>query len=197
VLRPGTVGAYFLAFVSVAVATALRLAVDPFVAGVQFITFYPAVIITTLIGGLGAGLFCVVLSVAAAVFFVLPPQWSFYIEDLRNLLLVMLFMLIALSNVIFIAGMRYGIERRRDEQALQAGKDRLQFALDAAQLGSWQYDPRRGLASWDKRGQQITDMPQDEVVIEEFFELVHPDDREILDGSQRSTRLRRSKALRE
>lgn len=33
VLRPGTVGAYFLAFVSVAVATALRLAVDPFVAG--------------------------------------------------------------------------------------------------------------------------------------------------------------------
>jgi PAS domain S-box-containing protein len=178
VLRPGTVGAYFLAFVSVAVATALRLAVDPFVAGVQFITFYPAVIITTLIGGLGAGLFCVVLGVAAAVFFVLPPQWSFYIEDLRNLLLVMLFMLIALSNVIFIAGMRYGIERRRDEQALQAGKDRLQFALDAAQLGSWQYDPRRGLASWDKRGQQITDMPQDEVVIEEFFELVHPDDRE-------------------
>jgi hypothetical protein len=56
-LRPGTVGAYFLAFVSVAVATALRLAVDPFVAGVQFITFYPAVIVTTLIGGLGAGLF--------------------------------------------------------------------------------------------------------------------------------------------
>jgi len=83
-LRPGTVGAYFLAFVSVAVATALRLAVDPFVAGVQFITFYPAVIITTLIGGLGAGLFCVVLSVAAAVFFVLPPHWSFYVQDPSN-----------------------------------------------------------------------------------------------------------------
>jgi PAS domain S-box-containing protein len=177
-LRPGTIGAYFLAFVSVAVATALRIAVDPFVAGIQFITFYPAVIVTTLIGGLGAGLFCVALSVGAAVFFVLPPHWSFYVEDLRNLLLLLLFMLVTLSNVIFITGMRYAIERRRDGQALQASKDRLQFALDAAQLGSWQYDPRRGLASWDKRGQEITDMPQDEVAIEEFFERVHPDDRE-------------------
>jgi hypothetical protein len=30
-LRPGTIGAYLLAFVSVLVATALRLAIDPFV----------------------------------------------------------------------------------------------------------------------------------------------------------------------
>jgi K+-sensing histidine kinase KdpD len=177
-LRPGTIGAYFLALVSVAIATALRLSVDPFVAGVQFITFYPAVIITTLIGGLGAGLFCTMLSVAAAVLFVLPPHWSFYVEDPSNLVLLLLFVLVTLSNVILITGMRYAIERRRDEQVMQTSKDRLQFALDAAQLGSWQYDARRGLASWDKRGQEITDMPQDEVIIEEFFERVHPDDRE-------------------
>jgi PAS domain-containing protein len=70
-------------------------------------------------------------------------------------LLLLLFVLVTLSNVILITGMRYAIERRRDEAALQACKDRLQFALDAAQLGSWQYDPRGGLASWDKRGQEI------------------------------------------
>ena len=76
VLRPGTVGAYLLAFVSVGVATALRLAIDPYVEGVQFATFLPAVIITTLISGLGAGLLSVVLSVAAVAFFVLPPRLS-------------------------------------------------------------------------------------------------------------------------
>jgi hypothetical protein len=37
-LRPGTIGAYLLAFVSVAVATALRLAVDPYLLGAQFVS---------------------------------------------------------------------------------------------------------------------------------------------------------------
>jgi hypothetical protein len=61
-LRPGTVGAYAFAFVSAGVATALRLAVDPYVVGAQFITFFPAIVITTLISGFGAGFFCAVLS---------------------------------------------------------------------------------------------------------------------------------------
>ncbi len=56
-LRPGTVGAYALAIVSVGVATVLRLALDPYLAGVQFITFVPAILITTVISGFGAGFF--------------------------------------------------------------------------------------------------------------------------------------------
>jgi hypothetical protein len=56
-LRPGTVGAYALAVVAVAVATALRLAVDPYLVGAQFVTFFPAVVITTLISGFGGAFF--------------------------------------------------------------------------------------------------------------------------------------------
>jgi hypothetical protein len=67
-LRPGTVGAYALAFVPVGVATALRVAIDSYVVGVQYITFAAAIMITTLIAGSAAGLFCVVLSAAAAWF---------------------------------------------------------------------------------------------------------------------------------
>src|SRR5262245_27351856 len=81
-LRPGTVGAYAFAVVSVAVATAMRVAVDPYVVGAQFITFFPAIVITTVISGFGAGFFCAVLSTAAADFFVLAPRWSFSIDDL-------------------------------------------------------------------------------------------------------------------
>jgi hypothetical protein len=72
-LRPGTVGAYALAFVAAGVATALRLAIDPYVAGAQYITFFPAVMIATLIGGLGAGLLCVVLSAAVVGLLQMPP----------------------------------------------------------------------------------------------------------------------------
>jgi hypothetical protein len=43
-----------------------RLAVDPYVVGAKFVMFFPAIVITTLVSGFGAGFFCAVLSTAAA-----------------------------------------------------------------------------------------------------------------------------------
>ena len=173
-LRPGTVGAYAFAFVSVAVATALRLALDPYVVGVQFITFTPAIVITTLIGGLGAGLFSAALSTAAADFFVLSPRWSFYVDDPAVVADLVLFGPLVAYLVIIIARMRFVIER---EQA-EANKDRLQFTLDMAQLGSWQYDPRGRVPTGDTRFKEIFDVTTDEIPVEDVKKLVHPDDAE-------------------
>ena len=114
VLRPGTVWAYAFAFVCAGIATALRLASDPYVVGIQYLTFFPAVIIATLVSGLGAGLFCLVLSAGAVVFFMLPPRLSFYIENLSEVLTTLLFMLLTFSNVVLIAGMRFAIERYQE-----------------------------------------------------------------------------------
>jgi PAS domain S-box-containing protein len=167
-LRPGTAGAYALALVAVGVTTALHLAINPYVEGFQFATFLPAVIITALIGGLGAGLFSVALTDAATTFFVLPPRLSLYVERPGDV--VMLF------TVALIAGMRFAVERRWDRQALQASNDRLQLALDAAQLGWWQYDPICGLVWWDKRLKEMLNVAEDPTDIEEFRRHVHPDD---------------------
>src|SRR5262249_45287133 len=112
-LRPGTVGAYALAFACTAVATVIRVAINPYVEGVQYVTFFPAVIIATLVSGFGAGLFSLLLSVGAAAFLILPPRFSFYIEDLSDLLVTLLFVLITFAIVIVIGGMRFAIERHR------------------------------------------------------------------------------------
>jgi PAS domain S-box-containing protein len=66
--------------------------------------------------------------------------------------------------------------RKRAEQDLQASKDRLQLALDAAQLGWWQYDPRRRVFSGDPRSKEILEIPKNEATPEEIVRLVHPDD---------------------
>jgi len=113
-LRPGTVGAYAFAFLCAAIATALAVAIDPYVVGVPFVTFFPAIIIVALISGLGAGLFCVVLSTASAWFFLLPPRWSFAIENSTDLAEILLFIVEAVFYVILIAGMRLSIERYRE-----------------------------------------------------------------------------------
>jgi PAS domain S-box-containing protein len=109
-LRPGTVGAYALALLSAALALALRVAIDPYVVGVPYVTFFPAVIITTLISGFRAGLLCIILSAAAANLLLLPPRWTFYIEHPGEVLALLLFILATLSTAILIAGMRFAIE---------------------------------------------------------------------------------------
>jgi PAS domain S-box-containing protein len=176
ILRPGTIRAYLVAFVSVGVATALRLAIDPYVEGLQFATFLPAVIITTLIGGLGAGLFSVVLSVAAVAFFVLPPRLSFYVDEPGDVLALVLYTVVMLFIAAVITGMRFSAERTRDQQALQATKDRMQLALDAALLGWWQYDPIHRIVLWDARLKEMFGVAEDRTDVEEFTKRVHPDD---------------------
>ena len=68
--------------------------------------------------------------------------------------------------------------RKRAEEDLTASKDRLQLALNAAQLGSWQYDPLIRVVSGDARCQQIFDFAESQAPIEEIMKLVHPDDAE-------------------
>jgi PAS domain S-box-containing protein len=68
--------------------------------------------------------------------------------------------------------------RKQAEQDLQASKDRMQFALNAAQLGWWQYDPLRRVASGDARCQQILNFATHEFPIEQIMTRVHPDDSE-------------------
>ena len=165
-LRPGTVEAYALAVASAGVATVVRLAIDPYVMGAECLPFFPAVIITALIGGLDAGLFCVVLSAVAVTFLQMPP------------LTLILFVLLAIFIVILITRMRLAMQREQVAQAIQASRDRVQFTLDMAKLGSWQYDPHRQVLTGDTRFKEIFDVTTDEMPIEDLKKLVHPDDAE-------------------
>jgi PAS domain S-box-containing protein len=175
-LGRGTLGGYALAFVSVLVATLLRLAVDPYVVGVPFVTFWPALIITALISGVGAGLFCVVLSAAAADFFVITPHLSIYIEHRADLEDLLLFLVLASFSVIIITQLHDAIEREQAERALRQSQERLQLCLNAARLGSWQYDPTRRVLSWDTRSKEILGAHENEATVEEFMTRMHPDD---------------------
>jgi PAS domain S-box-containing protein len=74
-------------------------------------------------------------------------------------------------------------ERKRAEYALRESKDRLQIALNVAQLGSYLYDPRSRVFSGDTRCQEIFDFPRNEATIEEILKLVHPDDVEIVQAN--------------
>jgi PAS domain S-box-containing protein len=171
VLRPGTVGAYALALISAGVATALGVAIQPYVGGDRYIAFLLAVVITTLISGFGAGLFCLALSAAAVNFFLVHPRFTFYVA-LFELPAFVLFILAGLTSVTLIAGMRFALERKH----LHESKERLQLALDTAQLAWWHYDPRRRVLSGDRRFKEIFGVTSDEMPVEDIRSLIHTDD---------------------
>jgi PAS domain S-box-containing protein len=69
-------------------------------------------------------------------------------------------------------------ELQETANLLRESKDRLQIAMDAAQLGRWQYGALRQVISGDTRFKEIFDVASDEVPLEEFMKRVHPDDAE-------------------
>jgi PAS domain S-box-containing protein len=78
---------------------------------------------------------------------------------------------------------RTAVRRQAAEDWLRETKDRLQIALNVAQLGSYQYDPRHRVFSGDTRSQEIFDFPKNEATIEEIMKLVHPDDVEMVQAN--------------
>ena len=77
-LPPGSVAAYGFAVVCVAIAAAARFGLGLIEPGlVPFATFYPAVLLVALYGGVAAGIAAVVLSVFLSWWLFLRPAFSF------------------------------------------------------------------------------------------------------------------------
>ncbi len=109
---PATLNAFLLAAGLIAAGTALRMAFGSMLPADQFILLYPAVVATTLICGVAAGVFSVVLGTLCAWYFPVPPAFSFGMTAQRaDALLV--FALIASLYVAMIGIIRLALERLR------------------------------------------------------------------------------------
>ena len=112
-----------LALGIVAVATVARLLMVPFVTGGQFPTFFLAVIIATLVGGIPAGALSIVFSAASAYYFLLQSSFALDIYDPGEWMALVLFVLVAGLMVSVTGALRSAIatagESRR--QAIELG----------------------------------------------------------------------------
>jgi K+-sensing histidine kinase KdpD len=105
VIPPGSVRAYFCATAIVIAMTALRYEFGSHLAGAQFITLFPAVLVSTFFFAARAGAYCVILSTVCAWYFLLPPVLS-VAPDSNQLPPLIFFVLVASTDVVLIAAMR-------------------------------------------------------------------------------------------
>lgn len=152
-----------------ALATALKIALEPYVAGIPYATFFPAVVVTAMFGGPAAGLFCVVLCAAAGMAFGFPAAS------------LVLFAVLS-SGLVWVIAARHQTERK-----LLANYDRLQFVLDAARIGWWEHDVQARTIECDHRAMDLFNLPERTNSVETFTDRVHPDDREWILARYRDT----------
>lgn len=82
--KHGDVSAYVIVFALMGVALSVRLAMAPVNAGLQYVTFFPAVTLSVVIGGFWPGIFATFIGLTLATYFFTPPFYSFSIEALHT-----------------------------------------------------------------------------------------------------------------
>lgn len=114
-LRPGSPAAFAFAILCVAAATVLRLAVELVTPNVTpFAFYYPALLITTLVGGAAAGAFATFASVLVVWWAFMPPQFRW--SPLTTDQVINLCLFVAASALIIWVASRYRSMVRRLEE---------------------------------------------------------------------------------
>ena len=171
---------YCLAFVTVATAMGLRLAVE---AGLgqglpAYVTFYPATMLVALLAGFGPGFLAAALSTFTVAFFVLPPPGQFAIASPLDRAGLAMFVV---TNL-FMCGITELYRRNREkasvydrELALRESQERLATFAEATFEGIVQSQAGRivdcnekfghmlGYSMWDLKGVEIASLvaPED------------------------------------
>jgi protein-histidine pros-kinase len=126
--QPKSLNAYCIAGLIVAMAAALRLALDPGATRLPFVGFFPAVILATFLCGSTAGLLATGLSVAAAWLVIMPAPFSPH-----SLYLSGVFCVGSLTVVAVVGAMRAATDNvRRLNETLRISDEKFRGLVESA-----------------------------------------------------------------
>lgn len=164
---------YLCAPISIAIAIALRVALDPLL-GNQFglATVFLAIVFTAWYGGMLPALIAVVLGYVAADYFIMPPRGSIGIADDEQFIFLVRYSVVCTGTVLLGGAMQFA--RLRAERS--ARKVRQQAVLidqvyDAVLVWDWQGT----LTFWNRGAEQLYGFTRDEALGKASHELLAVD----------------------
>ena len=148
---------YALAVLAAVAALLLRKFLDPLI-GHQYPynTMFLAVVFSAWYGGIGPAIVTIVLGAGAILYWFLPPYNSFVLKGSAEVFGLVVFLL--LSSAISLLGestRRQAAKREIAEAALREGETSTRFSLEAANVGTWEWDMRTGNVRWSDNMEKI------------------------------------------
>ncbi|HKY90381.1 MAG TPA: ATP-binding protein [Nevskiaceae bacterium] len=184
------IGILLLAPVSVALALAVRLSLDPWLAEATFMPFFIAVLASAWAGRVWSGLLAVALSTLACIYFVFDPRGSANVSAATDLVRVLMFAFTATLIVLICEGLQrarassdrtWAALRRVQKEALLR-EEELHLALDAGRVITWDWNEASGRTLHASPREIFHFRDEDRV---DFDDLVHPEDRGRVDAALR------------
>ena len=147
--EPPLLARYVAAVGAVAVATILRLMLDPWLGErFPFATLFFAVLVVAWYGGFGPALAASLLGAVASAWFLLGPRYSFAVAGLEDQLGLLLYLCVSLGMALLGAAMSASRRRAqslasiavKQRQELIASEDRYRRIVESAHEGIWELD---------------------------------------------------------
>lgn len=173
---------YVVAIASTGIGLLLTLWLKPFMTLSSSGFFLLAIILNTWYGGILPGIVTVVLSVLAINYFLIDPIHEFSLVDPDYLVRLGIFTVIALVINLLCAKLKESKSKVEQlSRKLQAeSAQRLKTALNAAQMGMWDWDIKTGNISWSPEHENLFGLALGSFDgrYETFIACLHPDDRQ-------------------
>ncbi|MEP7365850.1 MAG: PAS domain S-box protein [Acidobacteriota bacterium] len=175
---------YGCALASIALATWLRVLLDPVLGGrIPFPTLIAAVLLTAWYGGVRPALLAIVLGAGAADYFLITPRGQFSLTSAVAVVELACFValcagIVACTGILKAAEAATGESLRRARQALTETEERLRVTLGAAGVAVWSWDIERDAVEADDKCCHLFGLPEGQfpVPVEGSMALVHRDD---------------------
>jgi len=169
-LQENTPCAYIFAACCIALAAAVQMVLGALVAGIApFTTLYPAIIIATLVGGVGPGMLAIVLGGMSAWVFVLTPSLGFALPTPPEAMSLLLYMLSGSLILIIVA------DRRTAEAALREERDRARLYFETAGALLLVLGTDRKVRLINRAGTQVLGAPAEAIVGKDWVETFVPE----------------------
>jgi PAS domain S-box-containing protein len=158
---------YGLALLFALLAIGLRLVLNDYLSGVQFITYFPAVIAAAYLGGVAPGLFCGALCGLASWYLLIPPFYSFRISDAALGYTIALYFTVVAAIALLVGRLR---EIRR---SLAETDQRLNAVLDNASVAVFLLGEDHHCTYMNAAAETLTGYSFEEVQGRLLHELIH------------------------
>jgi signal transduction histidine kinase len=166
---------YAVASGAVAGALGLRMLVEPLTGiGAPWVVFFSAVVVASLYGGIGPGLYATALSgPIAAYFFVLPAGHTLSQAVAQALLFIADGAVLVYLSSLITRGRRLA---EASAEAHARSEERLRLANEAARIGSYDLDVRSGTLVGSPELHELLDVEAGGTLRERASRAIHADD---------------------